>query len=64
MRLLLDMGPSPRTAEFLRANGHDALHLRDEGLERLPDPEIIRKATIEDRVIITFDLDFSRLVAL
>ncbi len=64
MRLLLDMGLSPRTGDFLRRLGHDAVHLRDEGLGRLPDPLIVKKAAEEDRIVVTFDLDFSRILAL
>ena len=64
MKFLLDMGLAQHTAEFLRQSGHDAIHLRDEGLQRLEDERIITKALAEDRVILTHDLDFSRLVAL
>src|SRR5208337_3067643 len=35
MRFLGDMGVSRRVIEWLRAAGHDAVHLRDEGLKRL-----------------------------
>jgi predicted nuclease of predicted toxin-antitoxin system len=31
MRFLADMGVSERVVEWLRTNGHDAVHLRDEG---------------------------------
>ncbi len=64
MKLLLDMGVSPRTGQFLRQRGHDAIHLWDERLERLPDPAIVRKAEEEGRAIVTFDLDFPRILAL
>lgn len=64
MRFLLDMGIGPRVADWLREEGHDAVHLRDQGLQRLPDDEIFAKAADEDRVIITTDLDFPELVAL
>ena len=64
MRFLLDMGLSPRTAEWLGNAGHDAVHLRDQGLQRLSDSDIIGKAAKENRIILTFDLDFSRLLAL
>jgi predicted nuclease of predicted toxin-antitoxin system len=40
-----------------------ALHLRDEGLIRLPDPEIAAKAVAEDRIVLTFDLDFGDILA-
>jgi hypothetical protein len=33
MRFLADMGVSMRVVEWLRASGHDAIHLRDEGLQ-------------------------------
>ena len=64
MKLLLDMGLAPRTASFLRAGGHDAIHLSEENLQRLSDERIVEKAVAERRVIITFDLDFSAIVAL
>jgi predicted nuclease of predicted toxin-antitoxin system len=64
MKVLLDMGLSARTAAFLRGCGLDAVHLRDQGLHRMSDPEIMRKAADEGRVLVTFDLDFPRLLAL
>ena len=42
---------------------HDALHLREQGLQRLPDEHIFRKAIAEDRTVLTFDLDFAEIVA-
>jgi len=56
MRFLADMGVSIRVVEWLRSNGHDAKHLREEGLHRMPNGEIFTKATHENRIIITFDL--------
>ena len=64
MRFLLDMGLGRSTAIFLRTQGHDAVHLRDQGLQRMEDEEIVDKASNENRVIITHDLDFGRLIAL
>lgn len=63
MRFLIDMNLSPRIAESLGALGHDAVHLREEGLQRLPDLEVFAKAAIEERVVITGDLGFGDLVA-
>jgi len=40
------MGVSLTTVEALRAARHDAVHLRDEGLIRLPDPEIAAPSVI------------------
>ncbi len=64
MRFVLDMGLARSTAEFLRQQGHDAIHLRDQGLQRLSDEKIVAKALAERRVILTHDLDFSRIIAL
>jgi predicted nuclease of predicted toxin-antitoxin system len=60
---LADMGIPPGTVAFLVQLGHDAVHLRDRGLERLPDPEVLGKAREEGRVLLTHDLDFGELVA-
>ena len=63
MKFLADMGLARSTVAFLRAQGHDAVHLRDQGLQRLEDEEIIEKARAEGRVILTHDLDFGRIIA-
>ena len=63
MRFLADMGISPRTVAFLRGLGHDAVHLEEQNLGRLPDSDILQKARDEDRVLLTHDLDFGQLMA-
>ena len=63
MKFLADMGVSLTTVEALRAADHDTVHLRDEGLIRLPDPEIAAKAEAERRIVLTFDLDFGGILA-
>ncbi len=63
MNFLADMGISPVTVAFLRELGHEAVHLHEEGLDRLKDPEILLKAREEGRILLTHDLDFSELVA-
>ena len=64
MRFLADMGVSLTTVEALRAASHDVVHLRDEGLIRLPDPDIVAKASAETRIVLTFDLDFGDILAI
>jgi predicted nuclease of predicted toxin-antitoxin system len=64
MKFLADMGVSQRVLAWLRSQGHDAIHLRDEGLQRLPNGAIFEKAFNERRVILTFDLDFGEILAL
>jgi predicted nuclease of predicted toxin-antitoxin system len=63
MRFLVDMGVSQRVVEWLRGGGHDAVHLRDEGLQTLPNGEIFQKAAREQRVVLTFDLAFGEILA-
>ena len=64
MRFIADICMDVRVATWLNAQGHDATHLRDQGLQRLPDGEIFDKAIAESRVVVTFDLDFGEIVAL
>ena len=64
MRLLLDMNMSPNVAERLRAEGHDAVHLRELDLGRLPDHDVFTHATTDQRVVVTFDLDFGEIVGM
>ena len=63
MRFLADMGISQTTVKWLRSEVHDAIHLRDEKLQTLEDSLIIIKARSEERIILTFDLDFAALMA-
>jgi predicted nuclease of predicted toxin-antitoxin system len=63
MRFLADMGISPVTVRALRQEGYDAVHLQEEGLERLPDADILEKARQEERIVLTCDLDFAELLA-
>lgn len=63
MKFLADMGISPKSANFLRSLGYDTAHLLDQGLGRLPDPDILEKARLEGRVLLAHDLGFGELVA-
>jgi predicted nuclease of predicted toxin-antitoxin system len=63
MKFLADMGISPRVVKELQNKEHDAVHLIDEGLNRLPDGDILEKARRENRVLLTHDLDFGELLA-
>ena len=64
MRFLANMGISTRTVAWLRQQGHDAVHLREEGLQRAADEDILKKARTEARVVLTMDLDFGYLLAI
>lgn len=63
MRFLADMGVSERLVAWLRDNGHDAVHLRELGLHCLPNGDIFKMAIDQQRVVLTFDLDFGEIVA-
>jgi len=58
------MGVSGAVAVWLQSNGHDVVHLRDQGLHRLPNGQIFQKAADEGRIVLTFDLDFGEILAL
>jgi predicted nuclease of predicted toxin-antitoxin system len=64
MQFLADMGVHRDVVTWLRHQGHDAKHLCEEGLQRLPDQAIFAKAITEQRVVLTFDLDFGEIAAL
>ena len=64
MRFLIDNALSPLIAERLRQAGHDALHVRDLGLHAAADEDILARAQVEDRVLVSADTDFGTLLAL
>ena len=55
---------SPATAAWLRGQGHDAVHAGDIGLHDAEDAIILRRAQDEQRIVVTADLDYPRLLAL
>ncbi len=58
------MGMDMRVVEWLRREGHDVVHRREVGLHRAPDEEVLAKALRDDRIVLTFDLDFGGLATL
>jgi len=64
VKFLVDMGLSVGVVTYLAEHGYDAVHLRNEHLQKIGDTAIVSKACLENRVILTHDLDFSRIVAL
>ncbi|MGQ0634980.1 MAG: DUF5615 family PIN-like protein [Planctomycetaceae bacterium] len=49
---------------MLREAGHDAVHVRERGLERAPDEEIFESAGREGRIVVSADTDFATLLAI
>ncbi|MFN0139357.1 MAG: DUF5615 family PIN-like protein [Pyrinomonadaceae bacterium] len=64
MKLLLDQGTPRSAASILRDAGFDAVHTGETGLAEAEDAEIIHKAALEDRIVVTLDADFHALLAL
>jgi predicted nuclease of predicted toxin-antitoxin system len=61
LRFLVDAQLPPALASWLRGRGHEAHHVRDFGLDNVPDHAVAQKAFADGSIIVTKDSDFSRL---
>lgn len=57
MRFLLDQNLSPLLTDLLAQQGHDAVHVRELGMSRSSDADIMAVALAEDRIVISSDTD-------
>lgn len=64
MKLLLDQGTPRSAASLLRSAGFDTAHTGEIGLAEAEDREILHRAALEDRIVITLDADFHASLAL
>jgi predicted nuclease of predicted toxin-antitoxin system len=61
MRIKLDQNRSQYLRDDLVALKHDVDTVLDEGLSGSDDPEVLKVATLQDRILLTLDKDFLNL---
>ncbi|HMA36374.1 MAG TPA: DUF5615 family PIN-like protein [Chloroflexia bacterium] len=59
MRFKLDENFGTRTQQVFQAQGHDVQTVRMEGLQGSPDQQIYAVCAVEQRCLVTLDLDFA-----
>lgn len=59
---MIDNNLSPALGEALGNAGHDAVHVRDYGLQKAKDEEVLARAELEGRILVSADADFSAIL--
>lgn len=62
MRFLIDQQLPKKLAAWIRAQGHDAAHIKELGMLHAEDADIWREAEARGAVIVSKDEDFSVIV--
>jgi predicted nuclease of predicted toxin-antitoxin system len=63
MKLLLDQGLPRSSADLLRRQGVDAVHLGEIGMFAAEDADILERGRAEGRAVVTLDADFHSILA-
>ncbi len=62
MRFLTDENIYPQMVEAIRCLSHDVLDIKEQNLFSIPDSDIIQIAEDTNRILITYDKDFSNIL--
>jgi len=63
MKFLVDMPISPKTVDFLKNMGYEAVRVSELGMAKSKDREILNYAVKNEMVVLTADLDFGDILA-
>lgn len=63
LKFLANMPISPKTVDFLKSTGYEALRVDEVGMKEAEDEEILEYAYRNNLVVVTMDLDYGGILA-